>query len=366
VERDLLSIHRPEAILVTSLMTYWYPGVRETVSLLKKIFPDVPLILGGVYASLLPNHAATHIGPDKIVVGPGEAVLLQALWRLTGKGEPTGGRTQALQCEPALDLMTRLRFLPLITSRGCPFRCTYCASQIMVGQYVRRRVAEIVREIERTRIQYGVRDIALYDDAFLINARSHALPIMEHVAEKLPGMRWHTPNGLHASVIDLQIAAAMKNAGFETIRIGLESASNLFHAQTGGKTNLAAFLTAVANLKETGFSTEQIGVYLLVGLPGQSRAQIEDDIDLVLKSGAYPKLAEYSPIPGTHMWDHAVRVSRYPIAEEPLFHNCSLLPAAEDEVDSAYLQVTRKRIRESLTSRSKADPGNEKIPHPRS
>ncbi len=348
VERELLSFSRPEAILVTSLMTYWYPGVRETVSLLRKIFPGVPLILGGIYASLLPDHAKTHVGPDELLAGPGEETLLQTLWRLTGKGEPAGGGSQALECEPALDLMTRLRFLPLITSRGCPFRCTYCASRIMVGGYVRREVAEVIGEIERTRIQYGVRDIALYDDAFLVNAPSHALPILEHVAEKLPGMRLHSPNGLHASAIDRQVATAMKKAGFETIRIGLESTSNRFHTQTGGKTDLASFLSAVGNLRETGFTTEQIGVYLLVGLPGQSRAQIEDDIALVLNSGAHPKLAEYSPIPRTQMWGDAVSVSRYPIAEEPLFHNCTLMAVAEPGVDSAFLQISRKRIRESL------------------
>ena len=101
-------------------------------------------------------------------------------------------------------------------------------------------------------------------------------------------------------------------------------------------------------IKEAGFTAEQIGVYLLVGLPDQSKFEIEDDIALVLNSGAHPKLAEYSPIPGTQMWNHAVSVSRYPIAEEPLFHNCTLLPAANPEVDSAFLRVTRKRIRESL------------------
>ncbi len=348
VEKDLLSISRPDAILVTSHMTYWYPGVREAVSLLRQVFPEVPIILGGIYASLLPDHAGTYMGADEVVTGPGEAAVIQTLGRITGKGEADAGTAAALECEPALDLMTRLRFLPLITSRGCPFRCTYCASRIMVGRFVRRGVTEVIREIRGARVRYGVHDIALYDDAFLVDAPSHALPILEHVAEKLPGMRWHSPNGLHASAIDLRVAGAMKRAGFETIRIGLESTSDRFHAETGGKTRFEGFLSAVASLRETGFSTEQIGVYLLVGIPGQSRAHIEDDVALVLRAGAYPKLAEYSPIPGTQMWNQAVSVSRYPIAREPLFQNCTLLPAARDDVDAAFLQVTRKRIREAL------------------
>jgi len=138
----------------------------------------------------------------------------------------------------------------------------------------------------------------------------------------------------------------MKKAGFETIRIGLESSSDQFHAHTGGKTDMSSFLAAVQHLKEAGFSKNQIGVYLLVGLPGQSRAQIEDDVDRVLQAGAVPKLAEYSPIPGTGMWPEAMRRSRFPIDAEPLFQNCTLLPAAEPDVDWDFLRTTRRRIRE--------------------
>ena len=85
-----------------------------------------------------------------------------------------------------------------------------------------------------------------------------------------------------------------------------------------------------------------------MGLPGQTRRQIEDDVELVLNAGAFPKLAEYSPIPGTRMWPEAVKASRYPIELEPLYHNCTLLPAAEPEVDRTFLQETRRRIRDRL------------------
>lgn len=350
IERDLLAMPRPEVIMVTSLMTYWYPGVREAIRLLKRVFPDVPLLLGGIYASLMSHHARAFVGADHVLTGPGEAVLPRSLFRLTGKGNIPDRSNADIHCTPALDMMRTLRFLPLLTSRGCPFRCTYCASRILAPRYVRRPVEEVVREVETVRRNNEIRDIALYDDAFLVDAESHGLPILEQVSQRVPGMRWHTPNGLHASAINPRVAGAMKQAGFETIRIGLETTSNLFHSQTGGKTSRETFLSAVESLRSTGFSTEQIGVYLLVGLPGQSRAQIEDDIDLVLGSGAHPRLAEYSPIPGTQMWDHALRVARYPIDREPLFQNCTLLPAAEDEVNTDFLRTARKQIRARMES----------------
>ena len=347
IRKDLVALDRPEAILVTSMMTYWYPGVQETVSAVRDVFPDVPVLLGGVYASLLPDHAREHIAADEVVTGPGETALEPSLLRHTGIVLGTPAEAPALEFAPALDLMRHVRFLPLLTSRGCPLRCTYCASSKIVPRFVRRSTPEVVTEIQHAYLQYGIQDIALYDDAFLVDAPCHALPILEAAAERFPGMRWHTPNGMHAAEIDLRVARALKKAGFETIRLGMESSSDSFHARTGSKVSFHKFVTAVQNLKEVGFTTDRIGAYLLVGLPGQSRQQIEDDVERCLEAGAYPKLAEYSPIPGTAMWAGALRASRYPIDREPLFHNCSLLSSAEPDVDWQFLRKLRTRIRES-------------------
>jgi len=345
IEQDLLSVSAPRAVLVTGLMTYWYQGVRETVLLLKKIFPQTPVLLGGVYASLLPDHARAHSAADEVLGGPGEAALASALLRHTSVSATGASHPTELEFSPALDLLRVVRFLPLLTSRGCPFRCAYCASAKLSPFFVRQDPDAVVQEIQDAVQKYGVQDIALYDDAFLVDADAHALPILEAAAERFPGMRWHSPNGLHAAAINQKVALAMKKAGFETIRIGLESSADEFHRRTGGKTDMDSFVSAVRHLKEAGFSREQIGGYLLVGLPGQSPQQVEEDVERVLQAGAFPKLAEYSPIPGTSMWEEAIKSGQYPIDQEPLFQNCTLLAAAEPGVDAEFLRKTRQRIR---------------------
>ncbi|OQX65943.1 MAG: hypothetical protein B5M55_02110 [Desulfococcus sp. 4484_242] len=73
VEQELAEIDSPSAILVTSLMTYWYPGVQEVIRLAKKIHPGVPVILGGIYARLCSEHAAIHSGADT-----GRALIMSA------------------------------------------------------------------------------------------------------------------------------------------------------------------------------------------------------------------------------------------------------------------------------------------------
>ncbi len=82
--QKLAGIPRPAAILVTSLMTYWYPGVAAAIRLAREHFPDVPVLLGGVYATLCPGHARQHSGADLVVTGPGEEAVLQHLTSLLG------------------------------------------------------------------------------------------------------------------------------------------------------------------------------------------------------------------------------------------------------------------------------------------
>jgi radical SAM superfamily enzyme YgiQ (UPF0313 family) len=346
IEKELESLPRPAAIMVTSIMTYWYPGVQEAVAMMRQVFPGTPILLGGIYASLLPDHAR-KTGADEVIIGPAEDTLPEVLFRRTGVA--SNGVSGGVEFSPALDLMRKVRFLPLLTSRGCPFKCVYCASRRIAPTFVRRDTHDAVKEIQNAVFRYEISDVALYDDAFLVDAEAHALPLLEAVIERTPGLRWHSPNGLHASAITPRVATVMKRAGFESIRIGLESSSDEFHSRTGGKTHIQDFVSAVENLSNAGFSQRQIGAYLLVGLPGQTRASIENDVDRVLNTGAYPKLAEYSPIPGTQMWPDALKVSKYPIDEEPLFQNCTLLPVGEPEVDSAFLQALRKRISDEIS-----------------
>lgn len=350
IRKDLNNQERPEAILITSLMTYWYSGVTETVDLLREVFPGVPLILGGIYASLMPEHALRATNVDEVLQGPAEPRLPETLYRWTSLSPGTDRSNPPIQFTPDLDLLSSVRFLPVLTSRGCPYRCVYCASRLVQPNYQRRDPLEVVREIETNILKYNVDEIVLYDDAFLCHANEHALPILDAFSSFKPRLKWHTPNGLHVSEISPRVASSMKKAGFKTIRLGLESTSDNFHKTSGGKTSWKDFVRAVGYLKDSGFDTSEIGVYLLVGLPGQTSAQIEQDVENALEAGAYPKLAEYSPIPGSALWSVSINASRYPIDKEPLYQNCSLLPVATSEVNWEFLSRMRKMIRESIQS----------------
>jgi radical SAM superfamily enzyme YgiQ (UPF0313 family) len=341
---DLELAGRPDAILVTSRMTYWYPGVHEAVACVRKAFPGVPVLLGGIYATLCSRHAEEHAGADHVLCGEGELEVLRVLGRLWGASPeycPDTGDLDSLPY-PLFDLVEPLRYVCIQTSRGCPYRCTYCASHLLAPGLRMRDPHKAADEVEYWHRCHGVNDFALYDDAFLFRSRRLALPFMREIAGRRIDVRLHAPNALHARFLSLEVAAAMKESGFATIRLGLETADPVLQEKTGGKVSNDEFLCALENLSRAGFDPADIGVYILCGLPGQYAREVLDAVEFVRRSGARPIITEYSPLPGTGMWEAARRSSRYPLAEDPLFHNNTLLPCAWDGLDpSMYREIRR-------------------------
>jgi radical SAM superfamily enzyme YgiQ (UPF0313 family) len=185
----------------------------------------------------------------------------------------------------------------------------------------------------------------LYDDAFLFQAPAHAVPILEKISDLDLEIRFHTPNALHIREIDQTIADLLRKAGFKTIRLGLESSDRALQRKMGRKVKAGEFEKAVAHLAQSGFTRQEIGVYVLMGLPGQSVDSVLKTIDLVNIVGATPYLAEYSPIPHTALWDEAIRHSEYDLRSEPLFHNNSLLSCWSEEKRS-MVPILKQRVKE--------------------
>jgi radical SAM superfamily enzyme YgiQ (UPF0313 family) len=115
------------------------------------------------------------------------------------------------------------------------------------------------------------------------------------------------------------------------------------HRDLDKKLSEGEFERAVYHLRKAGFSSEEIGVYILMGLPEQSVESVAETIDFVGRTGAMPYLAEYSPIPQTPMWEMAQAHSDYELLSEPLFHNNTLLPCWDDD-KRAKVPELKKRV----------------------
>ncbi len=316
---------RPDGILVTSLMTYWYPGVFEAIGVVKRELPGVPVFLGGVYATLCYEHALRYSGADHVLPGRGEVSAARILdgTGVEAEADAGGGKPS---CYPAFDLLAHGEYACILSSRGCPYHCHYCASKTLFDGFEERDPGDVEEEILHWYRQQGVRDIAFYDDALLVHSERRMVPLLESLIRRNLPLRFHTPNGLHLKEINPELARLMRRAGFRTIRLGFESSNLEWHQKTGGKVGGGDIERALRWLWEAGFERSEVGVYVLIGLPGQRYEEAEDAVRTVKGLGARCFLAEYSPIPHTAMWEDALLHSALELENEPLFHNNSLIP----------------------------------------
>jgi len=313
---------RPDRILVTSMMTYWYPGVWEMVGELKGFFPGVPVLLGGVYASLLPEHAALSGASDVCSCADlgGVRAFLER-WGITlSPGEAL---------VPDYTVYTHAgSHLVYVSSVGCVNRCTYCATPLLQpftqndpGFLLERMVQDVSR--------MGIRNVAFFDDALLVHHEEHFDVVLKGIiAAGLPqrGVRFHLPNGIHARHLTFSTAQLLFRANVQTIKIGLETIDPHRQRTSGGKVATEEFVRAVGYLQQAGFSGQQVAAYLIANLPGQTEQELLLAKELCERLGIRAQVNEYTPIPRTHDFQQLVEKGLLPAQLDPLLLNNSLLP----------------------------------------
>jgi radical SAM superfamily enzyme YgiQ (UPF0313 family) len=344
--KRLSFLEEPDLICVTSGMTYWYPGVFKLIEITKRFFKDVPIVLGGIYATLCYEHAKKHSGADVVFEGASEREAVEFIGELTQFRIPQSEISINSLPYPAFDLYPRLDYVCIATSRGCPLRCTYCASPFLTRGFFKRDPLKVVEEIECWINQYDINNIALYDDALLIEPSRHFIPIMKGIIKKSIRCNFHTPNAIHIKEVDEEVAVLLFRGGFKTIRLGFETSDEGTQLETGGKVDNQKFRQAIKSLKRAGYSSEDIGVYVMVGMPGQRVGEVEDSTAFVRDAGARPMLVEYSPIPHTPLFEKAKTMSKFDLENEPLFHNNSILPCQWDGFTMADYRRIKERLRE--------------------
>lgn len=334
-EERLNGLPEPDLILVTSVMTYWYLGVFETIALLKRRYPKVPVILGGIYALLCPEHAARS-GADFVLAAGGPDTPDLPL---------------------PLDLYEEPEYAVLSASVGCPRRCAYCASSLISPGFRPKPLEAVYADLAHQTASGPVTDLAFYDDALLWDKENRFYPLCGHLRENHPGLRLHAPNGLSVDALDRRCCRTLRRTGFATLRLSLEGLDESVDSAGGGKTSRDSYLRAVENLLEAGYRPENVETYLLAGLPGQAPEDVARSIEFVKSTGGRPKLCEFSPIPGTRLFQKAAEFAPA-ILTEPLWHNNTVYaPYLSGDLPPDELRRLKKSLigddhRESIADKS--------------
>jgi len=339
----LSTIPKPDVILITSTMTYWYPGAFKAIEIVKKKYPDVPVVLGGIYASLCHEHAQEYSGADFVIKGPGEEKTLKLVDELTETHSDWAQFPKSWQTmpEPNYDFYTSLASLPLLTSKGCPYQCSFCASRLLSGKFAQKNPSRIIDTIEFYNRRKKVKHFAFYDDALLFHQQSHIKKILQWVLQKKLHVTFHTPNGMFPREIDLELAKLMFQTHFKTIRLSYETANKSRQQDMNLKVTDDNLATAVDYFEQAGYNRRDIEVYVIMGLPGQSLDEVVESMIFVTSLGAKAKLTSFSPIPGTVEWKRAVRDCGFPADADPLLTNNSIYPLRNQDITYMHFQQLR-------------------------
>ena len=326
--KEIKDIPKPDVILITSMMTYWYPALIDAIKIVRDIYKNIPIILGGVYATLAFEHAKMLLNVDRVIKGEGENQIIPNIFEILRENKRNNVFYKSIDDFPfpLFKILKNIRYLPILTSRGCPFKCTFCASNIVSGKFRTRSVESVIEEIKFHQYKFKVKEFAFYDDALLINKEKHIIPILEGLLRNNIKVNFHTPNGLFPAMIDDELSNLMFASGFKTIRLSLETVNPERLKDINFKVNIDKFEYCIESLVMAGYKRKELESYILFVLSDQTVREVVETMIFAGKLGIKVRLAEFSPIPGTIEWKRSVSSEDLSPDADLLLMNNTLLP----------------------------------------
>jgi len=317
--KRLKEYNHVDGILVTSVMTYWYYGVYETIKTIREVYPEKPIFLGGIYVNIMPDHAKKTFENLNVNVVNGTGNI--AAKKVLDYFDKTLNEIDWFEdLEPAYELYENdLPHVVITSSIGCPFKCTYCVTPRM-WKYQKRSVKNIIKGLDKILSEKPVNDIVFFDDAFLIH------PEKEKLLEELSRfkVRYHLPNGIHAKLVNDKIAKLFAKANFKVIKLGYETSKEEMQKKTGGKVTNEDLIKASKYLLDEGL--DKTSAYIMANLPDQKVEDVIKGIDFCIDLGIIPSVNEFTPIPNTPQYNELVERGWLNYGIEPLLLNNTFLP----------------------------------------
>jgi hypothetical protein len=178
-------------------------------------------------------------------------------------------------------------YYPLMTSIGCPFRCTYCMSHSRL--YRTRSVDNCINELQQAQTKWGILKFCIMDDCFNLKKSR----ILEFAAKAKPlGLEWICSNGLRADLFDEEIADAIRTSGCRHLSFGVESASDRILEMVQKGETIAQIEKAVSIAKPR---FDSVNGFFIFGLPGTTMKDDIESLCFVLKHGINAHLSVYVP-----------------------------------------------------------------------
>ncbi|CAG0943196.1 anaerobic magnesium-protoporphyrin IX monomethyl ester cyclase [Anaerolineae bacterium] len=353
---DFVREYQPDIVGITSntpqVKQGWY-AAREIKSV-----ADIPIVQGGPHVSALPEESASRPEIDIVARGEGEdtwinlcevvertkssdpkfqardlldpanklldGVLGITYQALDGKVKHTHERPaiadldalpfpayhffkmeRYTSLQPAMDAIDMGKSFSMMTSRGCPYRCTFCSQSVMAEKWRARSPESVVKEWRHLVHDLGAQEIGILDDSANINRkRLHDL-CTRLIEEKLNHVPWILINGIRANLADEELLKHMKDAGLLRLAFGVETGDEDILESIDKRVTHDQIRAAFKNAKKVGLET--VG-FFIIGLPGDNEETMEKTIKFACELD--PLVANFSmmtPYPGTKVWEQVHR-----------------------------------------------------------
>lgn len=313
-------------IVGITAVTSTYPNAIDVAKKIKVTFPQIFTILGGIHATIDHNNCIREEAFDFVVIGEGEYTIIELVdgimsglkdfshikgiaFKKNNEIVLTSNRNLIpnLNCLPfpARHLLkniseyepidaTYLPAAPIITSRGCPGKCTYCQAKNIFGFSLRFRTPEnVIKEIRELVYRYRVKEIHFLDDVLTSNRKfiKEFCALLKNEPYKV---HLEVPNGLRPDMVNEETLTLLKEVGLKNVRFGIETGNERVSKLIKKGIKKDQIRNAVSLAKKVGLGTWG---FFMIGLPGDDEESIMDTInfaiELDLKVAKFPIFKPY-------------------------------------------------------------------------
>ena len=336
--------YKPDLVGVSCQFSRNHSIYHHMFDIIKEVDRNIVTVGGGAHVTVMPEDVLGNDNCDFIITGEGEEALKDFISsyndpdktirtaEIQGVGwkEPDGTIVhlprRAYETElddipfPAYHLMDlelyfglelshglrhKTRFTPVISSRGCPAKCTFCSAEKVWGKKFRARSASnVIKELTMLKEEYGIEEIMFEDDNLTADPK-RAKELFNEMIDANLDIVWDTPNGTGIWTLDEGLISLMQASGCIKLNFPVES---------GNQRVLLKVIKKPLKLDKVERLTEhcrrigmKYGMFLVVGMPGENRSEMWDSFRFAAKCRVFsPHISVATPYPGTKLYDSAI------------------------------------------------------------
>jgi len=364
----------PDLVGVSCPFSAQSENAHRVAKIVKDVDADIPVVFGGAHTSALPVQTLKDPNIDFVIIGEGECTILAVvdmLERKEGRSNVIDGlgykekdgeikinhKTKYIEALPfparhllpmreyfkarKTRLSRRQPVTTMITSRGCPKRCTFCSIHSVWGYRWRARSPKnVVDEIEHLIEEYGVKEIHFEDDNLTLDKR-RMTEICDEMVDRGLDVAWTTPNGVAVDTLDKKLLFRMKAAGCYALFFGIESGNSYVLNKVIRKgLSLERVRKVVGWTREAGIDAYG---YFVIGMPGETRKTLQDTLNFAKSLDldvAWFLIA--TPYPGTELFEtcksNGYLKNRSPSRLKPRYASIET-----DHLSAEYVEKFQKR-----------------------